>query len=479
MSRARTDTPGTAETPDVLVLGGGAAGLCAAVAARRAGASVVVLKKTEGATALSSGAVDVADADKDLVPGPTASPLARGPTLEESMARLVARRPRHPYARLSTRERARMPEALALLEEIAAPLELVGAGAREHNLVVATQLGTVKRTARVQRSQAFDLASLDEGARVAVLELEDLAGYDGAPVAKVLSWVDALTRGSTDENAGRRFEVVTVPAAADAPLAASPRDFAAMLDDDDAFVTRVARALEVASADEPFACALLPPVLGLGPVRAGASPDERRPLAARLSEAAGVPVVEVLALPQSAPGQRLSAALVHGAERAGVLVKKADARSSLLEGGRVLEVRAKERGEDVLYRPGAVVLATGRFLAGGLVRDGYAIEPVFGLPLFSEGALIGDRFIAQLTAERPEGEHAIFRAGVGYDEELRPWDERGEVAAQNLFAAGSILEGYDPARDGSGLGVAALTGLVAGERAAAALGSLSGSGRTP
>src|SRR5690606_27756474 len=93
---------------------------------------------------------------------------------------------------------------------------------------------------------------------------------------------------------------------------------------------RVSLALREASRDGAFACALLPPVLGLRVSSA------ERPLAAALSEAAGVPVVEVLALPQSAPGQRLAAALEAGASRAGVVVKKSDALSSLVEGGRVL-----------------------------------------------------------------------------------------------------------------------------------------------
>ncbi len=445
-------------SPDVLVLGGGAAGLCAAVAARRAGASVVVLKKAEGATALSSGAVDVADADRDLVPGSGASPFARGPSLEESVARLASARPRHPYARLSARDRKRVPEALELLSEIAAPLALHGADGQ--NVVVATQLGSVKRSALVQGSQAFDLASLDDNARVAVLELEDLAGYDGAPVSRVLAWIDEIGRANDDASGRRRFDVVRVPAEPGRRMESSPRSYAANLDDSaaESLITRVATALRQASSEGAFACALLPPVLGL---------DAKRPLAQQLREAAGIPVVEVLALPQSAPGQRLSRALEDGAVRAGVVVKKSDALSSLVESGRVLEVRAREEGNDVIYRPRAVVLATGRFLAGGLVRDGYAIEPVFGLSLFADGALVGDRFIGSLTADRPEGEHAIFRAGIAYDGQLRPFDEDGGVVASNLFAAGSVLEGYDPARDGSGIGLCALTGLVAGEAAAA------------
>src|SRR5690554_7314657 len=57
------------------------------------------------------------------------------------------------------------------------------------------------------------------------------------------------------------------------------------------------------------ACALLPPVLGLGEGAAG--------LADRLARECGFPVVELLALPQSAPGQRLASGLRSEERRVG------------------------------------------------------------------------------------------------------------------------------------------------------------------
>ncbi len=50
----------------VLVLGGGIAGFCAALAARRAGAEVTVVARAPGATALYAGAMEVVD-DLDAI----------------------------------------------------------------------------------------------------------------------------------------------------------------------------------------------------------------------------------------------------------------------------------------------------------------------------------------------------------------------------------------------------------------------------
>ena len=50
----------------VLVIGGGIAGYCAALAARRAGAEVTVVARAPGATALYAGAMEVVD-DLDAI----------------------------------------------------------------------------------------------------------------------------------------------------------------------------------------------------------------------------------------------------------------------------------------------------------------------------------------------------------------------------------------------------------------------------
>jgi anaerobic glycerol-3-phosphate dehydrogenase len=57
-------------------------------------------------------------------------------------------------------------------------------------------------------------------------------------------------------------------------------------------------------------------------------------------------------------------------------------------------------------------------------------------------------------------------AGVETDAELRVGD---------VFACGAVLRGFDPAQGQGGLGVCAVTGLVAGRRAARSAGRAAGS----
>lgn len=451
------------DTPDVLVLGGGAAGLVAAAVAARAGCRVTLVYRGEGATGQSSGAIDVADAARLRAPGPDFDFFAPGPSWAGAAAMLASERPRHPYARLGGAALGRMSEALAFLASLVPELSLA---AREDgaNHIALSELGTPKACAWLPSAACVDLGGAGVPRALYLADFEDLSSCSAPSAAKTLSWLASLRGHALAPRA------ITLPSLPGAPrVFESGRSLAAWLDDDeaqDALVAVVAQV--VADLDPAPELLLVPAVLGLR--------DAVR-VRARVAAAAGCPVHEMLALPASAPGARLVQALRQGAAREGVTLVEGEvlpaepstaARTQAAGAMRLGSLRVRDESGERTLRPGSVVLATGRFLGGGLSREGVARETIFGLPVVTEGEVVHDRAMSELTGEAPEREHAIFRAGIAFDHGLRPLDARGVPLAQNLFAAGSILEGYDPARDGSGLGVCALTGLLAGERAAAA-----------
>jgi glycerol-3-phosphate dehydrogenase subunit B len=213
---------------------------------------------------------------------------------------------------------------------------------------------------------------------------------------------------------------------------------------------KLVAALAALRAAHPGAHLVLPPVL----------PDDDEP-----SSTAAVGATELLAVGPSAPGARLSRALVAGAARLGVEIWTGRVVGAARD-GKLVAVDATVDGQKRALAARAFVVATGRFLAGGLEKRPFARDTVFGLPVVADGQAVGDRFSGDLVGDLPEKEHALFRAGVATDDRLRPLVADGTLFAENLFAAGSILDGYDPARDKTGLGLAALTGMLAGERAA-------------
>ena len=441
-------------SPDVLVIGGGLAGLLAATRAREKGARVMLVRRAAGGTVSSSGAVDCGDELSDLVPGPGVDPLDRGARWRRGVELLAGRRPRHPYARLGDKGRERLREALALLKQAAqrGGLELVERD-DGHNHLVATQLGTVKRTALVQKTQHLDLAGLEPDATVAVVDPLDLANFGARSVAHMLSWVAGMST--------RKVQFTTLGVERALPGGAIHDDAYAMacaLDDDSnraAFCEALKSALRRAA--RPAHHLLFPPIFGV---------EKSAAVVADLERAAGRPVKELLALPPSTPGARLVRALVRNARERGVVVVEGAARSVRVEGKRVAGVAIESPQLKAELTPRALVLATGRFFGGGIVRDQAAKEALLDLPVVADGRPVDDAFIGQLTGELPELEHAIFRAGVAVDPGLQPLDRRGVPAFENVLCAGSVVEGWDPAKDGAAGGVSTLTGLLAGEGAA-------------
>lgn len=421
---------------EVVVVGGGVAGLAAALAASEEGARVTVLDARPGASSLAGGAWDFG-----LAPARPSEALADSRSSLALLAELVRARPTHPLAphalelgALAAASHTAVLEALGIY----APLELDRPPA-----LVATDVGLVRRVATAQRA-VLDLAALPKG-RIAVATFPSARAHDGGFVAASL--------GELSVRAGdaRRFcavEVEILRRGRDVWL--HPHEAGALFDDDRAR-DRLVRALGRALGGSSFDAVLLPPLLG----------EHDDTAWSRVRAALAMPIGEwasSLAGPQSA---RLIRALARGFARS----KASYERSPVVRA----ETTSVETARTT-HRAGAVVLATGRHLAGGLsFRRDEAIEPLFGLPGYLDGKPLGSSDTSALFEDDPfTSGSSGFRIGVGVDDAMRPLDASGKPRSPTLFAAGSILSGVPIAGEGGGLGIATITGWIAGRNAARA-----------
>jgi glycerol-3-phosphate dehydrogenase subunit B len=261
---------------------------------------------------------------------------------------------------------------------------------------------------------------------------------------------------------------VTALSAAGAPLAV-PVEIDAFPEEGDAIARphELARALERPGAAEEAGArlrdalprgtevALFPPILGI---------SRAADVAERIGRAAGVAVAETLADVPSVPGLRLDRALVAALQAAGVLFVE-----GVVERASAPGVAAVVAGREILAP--AWVRASGRFVAGGIARRGAQGEPLLGLPVeAAEGGATGihlaQRPSATLTVRERRAPQPLLAAGIRVDGRLRPLDSRGRPVHEALFAAGAVIGGHEHAADGTGLGVAILTGWLAGRAAA-------------
>ena len=439
-------------TSDVLVVGGGLAGITAALSAAREGADVRLVSHKQSTLAQASGLVDAlgylppVDAPAD---DPTATPTAgrtgartdrpdfEGPLVDPFAA--IERLPAgHPY-RLVGPDALR--EGLTLFDEV---VDGYRGGHTDRNALVPTVGGAVKPTARYPEASAAGLASDDRP--MLVVGFRSLTEFDARLVAD-------------------RLEAAGVPF----PVAGVELEFPAAFRDD-AKLTRFAHALDRNErVDGRRARAALASVVEEhldGAERVGfpafLGDDDAAGVRSSLETRLGAEVFEIPMGPPSLPGLRLEDELYDALEDAAVHYETGvPVVGRELEGDRVDEVLVDRKGAEVPYAAESVVLATGGLVGKGIDTDREGVrEPVLGCHVPAPA----DRY--EWYVDDAFGAQPFARFGVRADDRLQPLGPDGERQFSNVHVAGATLAGADVAREKSASGVSLATGLVAGREAA-------------
>ena len=151
----------------VLVVGGGIAGYCAALGARRAGAEVTIVARAPGATALYAGAMEVVD----------------------DLESILKSEPHHPFTRLgmdSVRLAHELDTAVQLLLLALEKGGLKFEGSWRTRGVYADIHGLARPGNLVPASVAGGELGALSGRRVAVIGVKEVGDYDAASTAQAL-----------------------------------------------------------------------------------------------------------------------------------------------------------------------------------------------------------------------------------------------------------------------------------------------------
>jgi glycerol-3-phosphate dehydrogenase subunit B len=444
---------------DLLVIGGGMAGLVAGMVGAEAGLKVIVLRKGQGATAISSGALDV----MGYLPGATI-PFTNA---IEGLHAISEIHPLHPYSVLGYSDEglpadpervvARVSESVEWLKGKLSGSSSALVGDLGHGIQAVTLLGSSKPTALVQETMFVE--GSDDWKDSIVL----FVGFRGLPdCSSSITAKNFLSSRLPGENRPRRVADCSVDLLPfGQPRNISSFDIARYMDREDSFV-QLAKTLREHVKSTGADYIAMPPVLGLRRARANKL---------ELEDKTGAKVFELLAFPPSVPGLRLQNALETALSGdGGSLLIGHEAVSFDRHEGHVENVHIKTPRRTLSITPAAVVLATGKFIGGGLRGDekGFS-ETLMGLPVVdAESYQTEDtrpqRF-TNILALSSEG-HPLFGVGIAFDNKFRPTGIDGQPVADNVFSAGSILSRYNYPVEKSGLGVALATGYAAGTNAA-------------
>ena len=416
---------------EVLVIGGGLAGLTSALKAAREGADVRLVSYKQSSLRHASGLVDLLGYTPDG-DGPVTDPYAAMGDLPDS----------HPYRTVGVET---VRESMSMFDEVT---DYRG-DHTDTNALVPTHGGTVKPTARYPAGAAAGLASDDRD--VLLVGLESMVDFDAPHVAAHL------------EAAGVPFDVrgETIRFPGDLQADAKITRYAKLLDNNGEVAVRGrkkgardALAERVNTVREKEARVGFPAILG---------DDHTDAVRAALEEKIGADVFEVPMGPPSLPGLRLEDALFEALDESGASFETGNPVVDFdADGDRIETVYIEKNGARIPNSADQYILATGGLVGKGIESDRESVEePIFDCHI-EHGEDRYDWFDGDVF-----GDHPFASFGVETDETLRPLTASDSVQFENLRAAGSVLGGYDFQAEKSGSGVSIATGYMAGENAAA------------
>lgn len=437
---------------DVVVIGGGMAGAVAALRAAECGAQVLLIRKGFGSTGMSSGTIDIAGA-VDFFP---LDPWDALPPVSAGLATILRTNLLHPYSIIAGgRDRTEYLQA-ALTRACEFLLSKIpGYGLRgsvEYHLALPNIFGTAKFS-------AFAPLSLFTGN---LMNMQDahllVVGINGLPFFRSHLCSQALLNYCSihPPAAISRVDTVEVYIPDSASMrAAAPFEIAQSFDNPQTCEKFVEQLNDKIEPDVTHVG--LPALLGL---------NNHTEIFEMISRELQPKVFEMISPDIPIPGKRLQmaldAALVDSSVR--------------MMAGEVIGIEKSDKEiesitiESMIKRRTAIaknfIIATGKFSSGGLVGGDFLREPLLGLPVFYDGKCVNQKFVRDLLYPDFDERQPFLSCGIHVDAELHPLNRFNNPAFDNLFAAGSIIGGYDYIMDKCGLGVAILTGYVAGEKAA-------------
>lgn len=415
---------------DVVVIGGGLAGLSCAIRLSELGKRCVVVSSGQSGLYFSSGSLDLLAQLPDG--SPVASPLS-------ALSSLAQQAPLHPYSLIGAPQIAKLAvQAEQLLQRCGLSMQ----GSHEHNHWRITPFGT--RRATWLSPQAIPISPLDgplPWQSIAVLGIEGFLDFQPQMAASSLAAENSIAT----EVAFLHLPVLD-------RLRNNPSEFRAVniarvLDLPQSLAILAEEVKRHASKAEAI---FLPACLGL---------DSDKPLA-MLRDAIGKPVWLLPTLPPSVLGMRLHHALQQRLQQLGGVFMPGDrVLQASYHAQRITGLYTRNH-TDIPLRAPHVVLASGSFFSNGLVSTFEGVhEPVFGLDVYSQPERVNWSQPNFFSAQ------PYLQFGVQTDNNLRAL-KQGEVIS-NLYAIGAVTGNYDPLQQGCGAGVSLIGALHVAQQIAA------------
>ncbi|MCR5834665.1 MAG: anaerobic glycerol-3-phosphate dehydrogenase subunit B [Selenomonadaceae bacterium] len=379
---------------DVIVIGGGLAGLMAACVAVRRKEKVTVLTFGSGSLPLASGAIDFYNSK---FPETAIKNLPVG----------------HPYYRIGL---PAIKDSINFLKDVTARANLPYTGDLSFQIPIVTAVGTLKYSTLIPES--MDASLLGDVKKIFVVGIRGIKDF----YPRML--VDNLKKYFSNAD----FNPVTFDLNLLGGRDINCMDAAQMIADNDELFINELKGLNATPED----AIIIPPVLGT------TDNSTRVTVKTQLHAA----LIETTCLPPAPTGVRLQRALTKYLEDNGARIyKNANVFGGVVEENRITGVVTKNSVREKFYPARKFILATGGFYGGGIVMREFdkPHEPIFDLPV---KYIVGEENWSnpKLFADKPQG---FAATGIFVDSKMRPIDSDGQPLFENLHVIGANIGGKD------------------------------------
>ena len=411
---------------DTIIIGGGLSGLISGIYLSQRGQRCVIISSGQSALHFSSGSFDLLN---NLPDGTSVQkPL-------DAISELVKQAPTHPYAKLGE---TKFKELAQQAEEFFKNAGISTQGDHEENHYRVTPMGTLKPTWLTLKN-------------LLISENEKCLPIQHPGIFNITGFLDFYTRFIADEflKMGAKCSIHSINFPALENLRKNPTEMRsvniARVFDKQENIKELARILKAESGN--CDSIILPAITGLN----------REDVVDYLRKEINKPIYLLPTLPPSVPGihtqQKLRSVFQ---QNGGVFMLGDNVLRADIKGNRISQIYSFNHG-DIPFVGQNFILATGSYFSQGFIASTEKIyEPIFDLDVtFAPNRTQwynSDVFDAQ--------PYQSF--GIKTDSTFRCTRE-GKIF-ENLYAAGAILEGFNPLKEGCGAGVSILSAMYIAEQ---------------
>lgn len=403
---------------DTIIIGGGLAGLVCGLRLQEAGQKCAIVSAGQNAMHFFSGGFGLLAKLPDGTDVDT--PLTAIPSLDAT----------HPYAKIGAENIEKYAEETKrLFCTLGSNVE----GTAEQNRYVISASGALKPA----------WLTIDD---IASVSAKDEKIADNALIVNIDGFLDFNTSfiAESFEKRGTACKITAVTTDEIRNLRRNPSEMRASniarIMDNAAARTTLVNAVKAELAKGKFDAVVLPAVFGL----------KNHETVQAVREELGIKTLFIGTLPPSVPGIRSQMQMKRAFEaKGGTFLMGDEAVASEIKDGKVTAIKTANLG-DIELTADNYVLASGSYFGHGIIAEiDKVTEPVFGADV------IFDNDRGNWYDKNFFGKQNFIGFGVATDDKFNVI-KNGE-SIRNLYAAGSVLGGFNPLHEGCGAGVAIMT----------------------